>query len=166
MRIFLVLAILLFSLPAVAGGDEAVPCALKNTEFCGVWYDRQGFQMIVGGDRMIYGTDVPCAIMKEGAYEDGRPYSLIKCIEQPDPKAPYSPKEPYPVGYLLTYSERADWRMKQENGAAIKYYYYSAESSNPCFADKVEGRKLCDLSTLMESRMDFSRGPIYKVRKN
>ena len=165
MRIFLVLAILLLSLPAEAGGDEAVPCALKNTEFCGIWYDRQGFQMIVGGDRMIYGTDVPCAIMKEGAYEDGRPYSLIKCIEQPDPKAPYSPKEPYPVGYLLTYSERADWPKKKENGAAIKYYY-TRVSQNACFSDRAVEREQCDLATLIANDAWSARGPIHKPREN
>jgi hypothetical protein len=164
MRIFLVLAILLFSLPAVAGGDEAVPCALKNTEFCGLWYDRQGFQMIVGGNRMIYGTDVPCTIMKEGAYEDGRPYSLIKCIEQPDPKAAYSPKEPYPVGYLLTYSERADWRKKKENGAAIKYYY-TRVFQNACFSDRAVEREKCDLATLIANDAWSARGPMYKPRE-
>lgn len=122
--------------------------------------------MIVGGDHVIYGDDLPCIVMKEGVYEeDGRPYSLLKCIKQPDPKAAYSPKEPYPVGYLLTYYPKSDWRLNQKNGGAHKYYYRRV-FENPCFSDHAADRDQCDMPTLMAPDSWSSRGPIYKIRKN
>jgi hypothetical protein len=164
MKLFYCLIMLTFlSFPAFAAGSKPEACILKNTEFCGLWYDTLGLEITVTGDRVNYVGYVPCQIMKEGAFEDGRPFTLLKCIQHIDPRGRYTP--PTPKGFLFTYFEDDNWRKNQERGDAQMYIYYDFFSTNPCFADNPEGRKACTISTLFEPDSWSSRDPIHKTRK-
>jgi hypothetical protein len=153
---------LLLSFPAFAAGSKLGACRLKNTEFCGLWYDTQGFELKVTGDKLTYDGVSSCQIMKEGAFEDGRPFTLLKCIQQPNQPPPYGVENPEPRGILFTYFEDDDWHKEQKRGNAQMYMYHRKLSTNPCFADTLNSRKACNISTLFEPDSWSSRGPINK----
>jgi hypothetical protein len=157
---YCLICFLLLSFPAFAAGNKLGTCRLKNTEFCGLWYDTQGFELTVTWDKLTYQDNYSCQTMKESTFEDGRPFTLLKCIQQPDQKGRYT--HPTPIGFLFTYFEDDDWRKEQKRGNAQMYMYFRLVSTNPCFADNPEGRKACNMSTLFEPDSWSSRGPINK----
>jgi hypothetical protein len=168
MKLFYCLIMLTFlSFPAFAAGSKPGACILKNTEFCGLWYDTQGFELTVTGDTVNYSGKAPCQIMKEGAFEDGRPFTLLKCIEQPDPRARFGSEAPRTTGYLFTYFEKRSWHKNQKYGSTQMYYYHYKDiiSTNSCFTNNHESRKTCNISTLLEPDSWSSRHPIHKPSK-
>jgi hypothetical protein len=166
MRIFILLATLLLTSPAFASGDEAAPqCTLKNTEFCGTWYDKDNFKVVITGDRLIYNeTDEPCTLMKEARFEDGRPLSLIKCITTPDLNYPHVRSDPYPVGYLLVLMPRNIWDRSEKYYNARMYSYNETVFTNPCFSDKPIDRDSCDLTSLLDRHVWYAWYPLYKLK--
>ena len=133
-------------------GDKAahLPCTLKNTEFCGIWEDNDGFHVAATGAWIIYGRYSPCTVMKEGKFEDGRPFSLLKCT---------APDDLHPAGYLFTYYPTKNWRNDQGKHAQLYDYGKYGVPEISCFSDKKEERDACNIQELMHAG---SRIPIYK----
>ena len=147
--------ICLFLVPfsAFAGGDEdAVPCVLENKEFCGKFRDNQGFEAVFTGDRLTYDGSIPCTVMKEGRFEDGRPYSLVKCTS-----TRFTPDYPYYLkGYLFTYFLKQDWnKIKKNTRNSVHMYTYSKPGIKEiaCFSDKKEERDMCDIQEVVDKHI-------------
>lgn len=127
--------------------ERSLPCTLKNTEFCGVWQDTKGKDVVITGDKIIYkyydSTDT-CKIMKEARLEDGRPLSLLIC-DVPSTEPGFA----YTEGYMLVMRPQGKWGDANSHWVH-KLMLGDLDPTNPCFSDDAIERQSCDLLALYE----------------
>lgn len=147
MRVLLFLAVVFFVFPAMAGEDGALPCTLKNKEFCGKWASKDDIVRIMG-NRLEWDEGysfADCSTVKEDRFEGGRPLTLLKCIETPDTRYARNPN-PYPAGYLLVMQPKLKWGL-DDNWVKMFYFYREAGMTDPCFSGRRADKDSCDLNT-------------------
>lgn len=160
--IFLILP----SFSAQAGAQE---CALMNTEFCGEWGGKDGRVDIsaralnwkwygVGGHN--YSS---CSVVKEERFADGRPVTILKCIERYNPHLLGVKPSLRPSGYLMVMQPKLKY---VSDGISMKMHFFwgELEMSGPCLSDQKSDREFCDLLAFAkesEKSGSFSLHPLY-----
>lgn len=129
--------------------ERSLPCILKNEEFCGVWDDTRGKDVVITGDKIIYkyyDTTRTCSVMQEARLEDGQPLSLIICdIKSTEPRFDHT------TSYLLTILPRMKWSAPDSQILRM-FTLGDPDPNNPCFSNDTTERQDCDLPTLYEQR--------------
>lgn len=164
MKFFMLIVIIFLAWPALAQETKSTSCTLENKEFCGQWNQKDGMVWVTGG-RIVWDaySYADCSVIKEGRLDDGRPVTLLKCIETPDRR--YSPDPtPFPAGYFLEMQPRIPGFVPDNDWVKMFGFHRLVNMTDPCFSDRKEAAESCDLKKFsVENRLSSSAsltGPV------
>lgn len=151
MKIIFALAVILFALPAFAGEKDQFECALKNTEFCGIWHELDAYNITIAGNRMIhsvFNTSYIFTIIKEERFEDGRPISLLLSDV---PVGATKEIESMGTLFVMLPQESPSEPDERTNARSIRMCeFFEHESTGPCFSHNPQKRQACSLLELFK----------------
>ncbi len=160
----MLIVVIFLAWPALAQQTKSTSCTLENKEFCGQWSKKGGMAWITG-TRIVWDAYyyADCSVVKEGRLDDGRPVTLLKCIQTPDRR--YSPDpNPYPAGYFLEMQPRMSWFKQDRNWVKMFDFRGLVNMTDLCFSDRKDVIEVCDLKRFsVENRLNSSaslNGPI------
>jgi hypothetical protein len=149
MQFLMFFLLILLSFPVAAAEQKNNDCTLKNTEFCGTWSDNQGFKFVITGQKILTDvTEEQCEITEEGHFEDGRPFSALRCLEISNSLTEKQTNKE--EGIVLTYFTLRIFKKHRAKHTRM-YTFGKNVFSNPCFT--TDPHDVCNTSELLTSKV-------------